>query len=248
MSIQSNQNTNNEIKSRGTVQMPSVNTQTVQNTSVKTEFFEINLGHKSVFARKWKAKDRKNFKKAIQSDENLDNAIMKALVMNCLENKNVALTQDEIQYILVTIRKHSISDKVKFEYICDECEEKVNLTLNIDDVNSFHYSEWKEYKGIMFGNIPNAKFYNENKELGDDINEIAFHTVSINGNQSMTFDEVINYYEEMDIDEFDDIFEAFLNQTFTLLNKKEVECPHCNNKQVFEFDEIPGFFPDTWLK
>jgi len=165
-----------------------------QETKISPTFFEIDLGHKIVKARKWKAKDRKNFKKAVVNE----------LVLNCLEDQSIALSNEEIQYILIEIRKLSISDSIDFEYTCRNCEK-------------------------------------------DNIKEIAFHIVSINGDISKTFNEIIEYLDNMDINEFDEILNAFNEMKLTIDNTKEFICS-CGHKQIFEFDEIPGFFPDSWLK
>ncbi len=217
-------------------------------SKVKTEFFEIDLGHKTVSVRKWKAKDRKNFKKTIKETENIDKSIINSLVLNCLKDKSVALTNSEIQYLLIELRKISISNKLVFNYKCDKCDKDNSKDLTIDYVNNFNYKPWKPFKEVEFGNIKNVNFFNENKEDDDDINEIAFHTMSINGDISKTFNEVIEFYEEMDVQKFDEIYEHFLNYTFTLNNEAIITCNFCKNKQTFEFDEIPNFFPNSWLK
>jgi hypothetical protein len=241
----------NEIKSRGPVSLQSeseVQTSVgVQTSPIKTEYFEIDLGHHSVFARKWKAKDRKNFKKAIQVNNDLDKSIIETLVLNCLEDRNVALTYDEIQYILIELRKVSVSDKFTFKYTCGNCGTNHKLSVKIDDINKPLFKEWGEVGNVVLGEIANSKFYNDNKDESDEIKELAFHTKSVNGNNNLTFDEVIAYYDDMEINEFDEIIIAFDDMKFKIGNEKEFKCD-CGNTQIYEFDEIPGFFPDSWLK
>jgi len=215
-----------------------------QNT--KSNFFEIDLGHKKVIARKWKAKDRKNFKKALKISEDIDVSIISELVINCLQNPDEALSYEELQYILIEIRKYSISDKVNFEYICDVCEKHNKIRFDLDDINRPQWEKWGIVDGIQFGNIVNSKFYNDNKDEDDDIKELAFHTVSINGVDTYTFDEIVEYFDDMDIARFDAILDKYNKMKFTIGNTKEFQC-ECGNKQVFEFDEIPEFFPDNWL-
>jgi hypothetical protein len=57
----------------------------------------------------------------------------------------------------------------------------------------------------------------------------------------------VEYFDEMDIDKFDVILEKYNEMRFTVDNTKEFKC-ECGHKQIFEFDEIPGFFPDSWIK
>jgi len=231
------------------------NTENVKSDVVKVEstsktnatYFSINLGHKTVMARKWKAKDRKNFKKSVKVSDDIDVSIINELVINCLENPNEALSNEELQYILIEIRKHSISDTIDFEYICSNCEKDNKEIVKIDDINKPKWENWGIVNGIEFGNIANAKFYNDNKDEEDDIKEIAFHTMSINGEIDKTFDEVVEYFDDMDINEFDVILNEFNKMKFSIDNTKEFKC-ECGHTQIFEFDEIPGFFPDSWLK
>jgi len=218
-----------------------------QETKISPTFFEIDLGHKIVKARKWKAKDRKNFKKAVLATGDVDKSIVNELVLNCLEDQSIALSNEEIQYILIEIRKLSISDSIDFEYTCRNCEKDNKEKVLIDSINKKEFKPWSEVNGIEFGDIRNAKFYNENKDEDDDIKEIAFHIVSINGDISKTFNEIIEYLDNMDINEFDEILNAFNEMKLTIDNTKEFICS-CGHKQIFEFDEIPGFFPDSWLK
>ena len=198
-------------------------------------------------ARKWKAKDRKNFKKSVKVTEDVDVSIINELVINCLKNPDEALSYEELQFILIEIRKHSISDKINFEYKCSACERDNKVEVKIDDINKPQWKKWETVNGVEFGDIKNAKFYKENKDTEDDVKEIAFHTLSINGDVTMTFNEIVNYFDEMDIDEFDTILEKYNEMKFTVDNTKEFTC-QCGHKQTFEFDEIPGFFPDSWLK
>jgi len=29
-------------------------------------------------------------------------------------------------------------------------------------------------------------------------------------------------------------------------NCSEVECPHCQSTELYEFDDLPEFFPNSW--
>jgi len=207
----------------------------------------VDLGHRIINIRKWKGKDRKNFKKAIQNEENTEKAIIDSLVLNCIEGTH-AFSPAEIQYLFVKIREISISDTVNFEYTCKACKKENKEVLKISDIQRMNFKPWGEVNGVKFGNIVNSKFYNENKDEEDDCKTLAFYTESINGEIDKTFDEVVEYFEEMDIDKFDEIYEEFLKESFTLDTELKLICKKCGNEQVYEFDEIPGFFPDSWTK
>ena len=88
------------------------------------DYIDLNVGNKIVKIRKWKVKDRENFKKDLlknkDSAEKVAKVTLDNLVYNCLD-KEYALNPDEIQYVFNNIRINSISDEVEFKYICKNC-------------------------------------------------------------------------------------------------------------------------------
>ena len=64
----------------------------------------------------------------------------------------------------------------------------------------------------------------------------------------MSLDEIIDLFDNMDIDEFDNIFNQWEDIKFKIDDKYNVECPSCNDSVVYSFDEIPGFFPPSWFR
>ena len=218
--------------------------------TIAPSYFEIDLGHRFIKARKWKGKERKDFKKAVL-DNDVEKATENILVRRCLENSDEALSSEELKYVLIQLRKHSLSDVFNFKYVC-ECGHENNLKLKLDDVSKLEYKPWTEVKVkdniYQFQNVQNAKFYNKNQDPLDDIKEISFYISSINDNEAMTFDEVQDFLGELDIDEFDEVFTSFDEMRCTINDVLEVKCEKCGIKKKFEFDEIPGFIPDSWVK
>lgn len=222
-------------------------------TENKVELFEVDLKHKKVKVRKWKAKDRKNFKKAMleiteDNVENIDKKIFDSLVIPCIEDKSVALSNIEKQYILTYIRKISLGNSFKFKYTCDKCNHENNIELKIDDVSKYNPSDLEIINGIEFSDIMNKKFYDENSDETDEIKEMAFRIKSINSDTSKGFNEVVEYLEDLEIVEFDELFDAFKKMFPDIDNFYTVICEKCSAEKKYEFDEIPGFIPDNWLK
>jgi len=217
---------------------------------VQPSYFEIDLGHRVIKARKWKGKERKDFKKMVL-DNDVEKATEKILIRRCLENPDTALSSAELKYVLIQIRKQSLGDKFDFEYIC-ECSYKNKLKIKLDDVSKLKYKPWKKIEvnsnTYEFQNIQNAKYYNKNQDSLDDVKEISFYTKAINDNESMSFIEVQDFYDNLDIDEFDKVFDEFSKMYCNIDDVHEVQCKECKRKKKFEFDEIPGFIPDSWLK
>jgi len=214
----------------------------------------IKVGNKTLKVRKWKAKDRKAFKKEIIESEgnNSDVIITQNLVYNCIENKNIALTDEEIQYVFTQLRKLSVSETFEYTYKCIHCDYDNKEVLKIDDVSKPVFKEYKpiEVQGykIELQDIKNKKFYEENKDQFDESKELAFRVKSINGDMSKSFNELVELFDDMDIDIFDKIYDQFQDMNFHVDNTHECTCKKCGKTTPFEFDEIPGFLPDSWYK
>ena len=222
----------------------------MQNSNTTQQYnIEIDLGHKIVNARKWKAKDRNNFKKLVKNEQDVEGAIKDALVYACLD-KEYALTEQELQYVFIELRKQSVSDEFEFEYGCSDCEKINKKIIKIDQINKPVWKAFGEVKTenttVVFQDIQNVKYYKKNQD-DDEINEMAFRVKSINNIETMKFAEIVNFFEEMDIQEFDDIVIEFYEMMFHIDNTIKLTCD-CTNEQEFEFDEIPDFFPKTWTR
>ena len=219
---------------------------------VETAYTDIDLGHKVVQIRKWKAKDRKLFRQlVVENPENIDKKIIDVLVKSCVKDLStnpIDLSYDELQYLFIKIREISISDEFEFTYTCKSCS-KENITKNkINDIISFTWSPWVNIGGFEIQPIQNAAIYNKKittKEYDENM-ELAFHIKTIDG-KMMSFDKVIEYIEDMEVGKLDEVMKEFNKMRFSVVNKKTFNCS-CGVERTFIFDQIPGFFPDTWLK
>lgn len=223
----------------------------------ETAYYEIDLGHKKVKFRKWKVRDRKNLKKVLDNPEE----ILQIMVMNCLEDPNIALSPEELEYLFIKIREKSISESFEFGFKCTcDADKKLNTdTYNISDIIKFTFKPFEEISvkdmKIKFGPVKNIKFYNskitdsENADISDMI-DMILHIESINESVNFTFDTLLEKFLDMDSDDFDEIYEKYSEFKFTIQNKFNITCknPKCNKEHTFIFDEIPDFFPMTWIK
>lgn len=217
---------------------------------------------KTVQARKWKVKDRKNLKKLIEERGEDISPIQLAsvLIFPCLKNKDILLTEEEIKFLLSEIRAISISDKFKFSYICsnEDCNKLNDQEILVQDVNKSKFNNWgvAEIDGIEveFGEIVNSKFYYEKMyEFKDpserNLADMAMHIVRVNDFEaSIKFEQFMTYFNEMDTDLLDQIVQEYKKQKFMQDNEHECECTFCGTKQKFIFDEIPDFFPKSWFE
>lgn len=214
---------------------------------------KIKLNNREITIRKWKAKEKKEFLNTVRNSESLD-TLQDVLVYNCIEEK-VALNADEFKYVLTQIRSYSLGDEIELEFFCDNCKTKFLNTIKLCSVVKPLISDKKEIKSknykIKLSEIRNVDFYKEIiKANPTEERDYDFYLriQSINGDDSMTLDEIVQLFDEMDIDEFDSIFNQWEDIRFKIDDSADISCKNCGTVVKYSFDEIPGFFPPSWFK
>jgi len=214
---------------------------------------KLKIGNQEVTARKWKAKEKKEFLNIVRTSDNMD-GLQDVLVYNCLEEK-VIFNPDEFKYAMSSIRSRSLGDEIELEFYCDNCKSKFLDTVKLSEIVKPVYSgenaiKTKNYK-IKIGNIRNIEYYKEIiRENPLESREYDFYLriESINSDDSLTLEEIIDLFDEMDIDEYDKIFEEWERIRFKVDDTVEIVCKKCSDSVKYSFDEIPGFFPPSWFK
>lgn len=214
--------------------------------------YSTKLRDTEIKFRKWKVKDKKKF---LNSGEDKQ-ALREALVYDCLEDKDIALSEEEYKYLLMKIRETSLEDKVHYTFKCVKCEQLYDFTA---DLNVIMSAEFLPYDDIIFKNhiftmtdLRNREFYEgaiTNADTPDEKYLIDFilHIGSYNDNDGYSFQQLNEIINELDADVFEKIISKWEDMRFKLNNVYEVQCPHCNNTEYFEFDDLPGFFPESWI-
>lgn len=214
---------------------------------------KVKLNNQEITIRKWKAKEKKEFLNTVRNSESLD-TLQDVLVYNCIEEK-VALNADEFKYVMTQIRSYSLGDEIELEFFCDSCKSKFLNTIKLQEIikpiiSNLKEIETKNYR-IKLGNIRNVDFYKETiKNNPNEEKDYDFYLriESINGDESMTLEEIVELFNEMNIDEFDSVFERWEDIRFKIDDTSEISCKNCEDKVKYSFDEVPGFFPPAWFK
>lgn len=214
---------------------------------------KVKLNDREITIRKWKAKEKKEFLRTVRSSESLD-TLQDVLVYNCVE-EDIALNSEEFKYIMTMIRSYSLGDEIELEFYCDDCKKKFLRTIKLSEIVKPIISnnteiKTKNYK-IKLGKIKNSKFYKETMKknpLEEKDYDFYLRIESINGDDSMSLDETIEMFNEMNIDEFDEIFEQWEQIRFKVDDTAIIECVSCKSRVKYSFDEIPGFFPPAWFE
>lgn len=226
---------------------------------IETKYYPIKLGDKTVQVRKWKGKDRNVFKKLLANTNTKPKEILNTMVIECLQDKDVALSPDMLEYLFIKVRELSISDNFDVKWKCanPECNEVNNINLNVNDVFSTSFEGYSEinvqdYKFEIKAPV-NAKFYNKaiqdiSQDTDVEIVEFALCVSAVNNEIDFTFDELVEFLEELDTETIDQIIYMFNKMKFKIDKIHELTCEKCKQKVKYEFDEIPDFFPQNWLK
>lgn len=214
---------------------------------------KVKLGKSNeITIRKWKAKEKKEFLNTVRNSESLD-ALQNVLVYNCIE-ENVALSAEEFKYVMTQIRSYSLGDSIELEFFCDKCKVKFLHTIELKKIikpiiSDKNLIETKNYK-IKMGNIRNPDFYKEtikNNPQEEKDYDFYLRIESINSDDTLTLEEIVQKFDDMDIDEFDSIFKQWEEIKFKIDDTTEISCKNCSDKVKYSFDEIPGFFPPAWF-
>lgn len=209
--------------------------------NIKLNGFDVN-------ARKWKAKEKFAFKNSLKEGTN---NIIEDLVYKCLD-KNVVLSPNEYKYVLAQIRSHSLGEYIELEFFCDSCKQRFRTKISLNDIVKPVYKEITDIKtknhSITLGTIKNPDFYK--KVIVQAPNELDFYLriQTINDEECFSIEEVIKYFNEMDVDEFEEIIEQWEEIKFKIDDVFEVKCTCCGEGKKYKFDEIPGFFPNSWYE
>ncbi len=213
-------------------------------------FKEVELNGRTIKYRKWKVKDKKALDKA---ETNLEKR--KIFVYDCLENPNTPLDIEEYNYILSLIRDYSLHSTLDYDLECPECHHKFSVGKTSAQVVQPIYATYGtiEFKGntITVGNVKDRDVYEETisktiTSMERYISDFALHIQTINGSDVTTIDEVIDFLDNLDVDDYENVFAQWESMRFKCNVIHSVECPNCKKVNDFDFSDMPTFFPSSW--
>lgn len=221
---------------------------------IKPVYFDLKVGNKTIKFRKWKVKDREQFRELSQTleESELNLKMIEIFVYNCLD-KEYDLNPDELEFIFAKIREASISPNIKFKRICPNCQTEIEENLKIDDIYKVSFDEIDKTieiddLTIKLSNIKNIEYYNKKMKESKNIKftDFILHIESIN-DEPLDYDEIYKLLYELDTQTVDTIFEYYDRIRFKIDKTVEFTCKECNFKEKYYFDELPDFFENNWL-
>jgi rubredoxin len=209
----------------------------------------LDLGNKTINIRKWKGKDKKKFISSLQKKDIDEIEVMQSLVYDCVE-EDVVLSVDEFRYVLSRIRALTLGEEISIDFYCKNCGIIHKETFNLKDAIRFNYKPRKTLEvndvKIELGDIRNKEFYIK-KIAEDEIYDLLLRIVSFNSDNTFTLDELVDKLDELDLDVLDEIMKQYNESKFSIDSINTVTCPECKTEVKYDFDELPGFFPESWF-
>ena len=124
------------------------------------------------------------------------------------------------------VKNFKISEAIRYKH-------KTLSKIEIDGIN------------IKLGPIRNKKIYMEKIQEDTDY-DLLMRIQSINGNEDFNLEQLEQLFDELDLDVIENIIKIYDDHKFTIDNINTVKCK-CGHEQTYEFDEIPGFLPESWF-
>jgi hypothetical protein len=217
--------------------------------------YEAVIGDKKIKFKQWTAKDERKYLMAMENEktEVTDKLIFELLIKPCVEDKEIVLSVSEQKYLLIEIRKVSISDSFIDSIKCEECDEVTEVSIKIDDIISYEKAKYEKVKVDTFEFDLGAIRTNKEKDrlnLDKGIINYVFtdfllhiHSIDIDGdlNDKFSFKELEKFMDSLPSKVFDEVFEKYQELTDSLELKYEFVCPSCNTKEIKDYTNIPGF-------
>lgn len=208
----------------------------------------LKIGDKNITIRKWKGRDKKNFLQHLRDDSH-PRELLNSLVYDNIV-PSVPLSPDEFKFVLSRIRAISLGEEFTAEFYCGECGEVFEQEFLLRDaIRHTEPTPVRELRAgntvIQLGEIRNKDFYIDRIQENADY-DFLLRIASINGNDGFTLEELEALIDDLDIDVLTNILEQWEAARFTVDDVNDVQC-ECGETQTYQFDEIPGFLPESWF-
>lgn len=245
--------------STGIETMPKVETpiQPIEQSNVvNSEYpYELHIGNNTYHFRKWKVKDLKQYRDLGKDTGVFDKKKARDILVNNIIQEDVFLDVTQYTYALLMINQVSTNEKMPYRFKCSNCNEEYDYFADFTKICTL---EFKGYSKIetssdvielceLNDNSQQLKEFYELK-LDDDnkddfvLTDLICHVKTING-KTLKPSELIEYFDNLEMDDFTKVLNAYNDMKYTLDFTSEVECPHCKHKVQMLFDEMPDLIP-----
>lgn len=257
--LPNSQNIAKVTNSAQNVEPSSNNTQEDVTCAILPDYpFVINIGGHIYHYRKWKVKDLKQYRDLGKDTGVFDKKKARDILVNNIIYENVVLDVTQYAYALLIISQTSIPNKLPYRFECSNCKQEYDYHADFSKICTLKFNGFSSVKissdVIEFCELKqNSKVLQEYYELKlDDENKDDFaltdmicHIKNINGKE-LKPSELLKYFDDLDMDDFSKVLNAYKEMKYTLDFISEVECPLCHHKVQMLFDEMPKLIPDEF--
>ncbi len=198
----------------------------------------------------WTAKTKKNFmdlfrKKGLKIGKK---DVYKTLIIPYIEPSDIFLTSAEYDYILIELKKFNFDDELDFDINCTNCREPFRVKTTLTDITLYEPSSLSTVKDnlVKFRSIPTQEVYNTTIDKFKDENEaylqLLLSITELNGKESENIAQVLEDVESLSISNYNKVEELYIDNSSQIELLLDIECPHCDSRETYEFDSIPNFF------
>ena len=211
----------------------------------------IKLGeNKEVELTPWKAKTKKDFIKVFRDKGNnvAEGDIINTLVKPYISDPKRYYSSDEIQYMLVELRRISTDENIEFTMDCDnpDCGKPINVKTTLTDITNYKPSLYPTENEIQWRDIDTPKVIDEltKKYPEEPPREIAMllHIENYKGTPVTQYNDILNIVDNMSLKDKNDLDELYEKVKATIDIKEDIKCPNCGVTTTYNFDIIPTFF------
>ena len=212
------------------------------------------IGDRTFKFRPWTTKNEKEYLIVVESEEDItDEKLFNILIRPCLEDPEVALSDNEQKMLMIEIRKKSLGSSFPMRYVCKKCKQVNDLDVEFDKIIEFKPDNFSPIKiqNLVF-NIGPIISKKASERLGEQESNIEYafidfllhiHSIEIDGEieDTFTFDELNDFIEDLPTYIFDDAYKQFQKMKSSLEFGLKTYCMICNEENNVEFDHIPNF-------
>ena len=214
--------------------------------------------NKKVKFRPWKSKDEKAFLTYVETVEEVtDDDFLEKLILPCIEDKNIHLSDADVQMLLIEIRKVSIGEKFEMKFVCDEekCGSVNEVDVDFDDIVTYKLDRVKEFISkdetlkVKFGEIKNETFFKEKTKGQTELEKtfielvLRIDTIEYDGKTYDTFkyENAYEFIDNLNVNIFNELLEYYKTNSSNIQMEGDFDCMFCGHKNSFIFDEVPNF-------
>jgi len=213
---------------------------------------ELKLGtNKVITLTPWKSKTKKDFIKLFKEKEDKvsEEDIINVLVMPYISDTKAYYSPDEIQYILVELRKLSIDEEIAFSLDCDKCGEVIDIDTTLTEITDYTPNKFPiETGNVQWRDLPNKdslkKVIKKYPAEPPRNLQTLLHMSHFQGQPVTSIDEIMEKVDNLSLKEDNELLENFESVQSIIKISKIIKCNNkdCKFEKDYIFDVIPTFY------